>query len=466
RVRRSAAALGLRTEASHRFGRGVDPGVVPVGLRRAAGLLAEWAGAAVEGAPIADRGRERPPAAVELRPQRVEELTGLALPRAELVRALASVDLPVEDAAGALRVHVPGHRYDLEREADLVEEVVRRVGYDRVPVQPLPPRPGVARGSRSARIEGLARRLLALGLDEAYTSTFFDPAPFGRDFFEGRLLQPLNPLAQSERHLRPSLAPTLLLAARRNLRRGARGAALFEIGHVFEAAPEPVDETRVPGVARGDLPRLAGVVERRVLGFALAGAPGAAHWSDGRRAREADFFDAKGVVEAVVGPGRELSASPSAEPWLHPGQQAELRLGGEWLGFAGRLHPRVERALDLEAPAIVAEMALAPLIEGRDATAFAPLSPFPWVERDVALVVPDSVPAGEVLRRIHGLGLANLTDVRLFDLYRGVPVPLGARSLAFRLVFQSAARTLTDAEVEREMARLVACLDDAGLHLR
>jgi phenylalanyl-tRNA synthetase beta chain len=173
------------------------------------------------------------------------------------------------------------------------------------------------------------------------------------------------------------------------------------------------------------------------------------------------------VAEALLGPSRRLSVAPSEHAWLHPGQQADLGVEGRSLGFLGRLHPSVERALDFEVPVLVADLELAPILAPRRAPPrFAPLSPFPRIERDLALVVADATTAAAVEELLRRSAPADLVELRLFDVYRGDPVPSGARSLAFRLVFQSADRTLTDDDVERGMASVRAALADAGIRLR
>jgi phenylalanyl-tRNA synthetase beta chain len=253
-------------------------------------------------------------------------------------------------------------------------------------------------------------------------------------------------------------------AARHNLRRGAPGVAFFEIGHVF-ARRQAGDPEDVPGAA-GDLPRLPGVDERGRLGILLAGTIGVPHWSGSGKEVPADVYDVKGVAEALLGPSRSLSAAPSGHAWLHPGQQAELRVEGRSLGFLGRLHPSVERALDFEVPVLVADLELAPFLAPRPAPRFAALSPYPRVERDLALVVSDATTAAAVEELLRRSAPADLVELRLFDVYRGDPVPSGARSLAFRLVFQSADRTLTEDDVERGMASVRAALAEAGIRLR
>lgn len=489
RVRATAARLGLRTEASQRFGRGVDPSAVPTGLRRATGLIEAWAGGTPAGE-VLDAGPGAPATAVlHVRPERVSAVTGVAVQRDRVARALAAIDLAAEDADGGLRVRVPGHRFDLTREIDLVEEVARRLGYDRIPAMPLPLRAGMVPAGETDALAELRRRLQGLGLDEAYTPTFLDPAPFGSGFYAGRLLEQANPLAKNERYLRPALVATLLLAARYNLRRGSPGAAFFEIGHVFERA----DPERMAGEAKSrergeglgelmdvrereerlgepsalsELPELPGVREHRRLGIVLVGSPQPGHWGGHGKAGELDFYDIKGLAEALVRP-RRVRAAESRLEWLHPGQQADLTLAlGGKLGFVGRLHPRVQQALDLEAGALVAELDLAPLLRETRPPTFEPISAFPRVERDLALVVPEERPAADVQDLLERAALENLVEIRLFDLYRGDQVPRGTKSLAFRLVFQSAERTLTDADVEREVRKLLADLAGVGIRVR
>ncbi|MBA2564876.1 MAG: phenylalanine--tRNA ligase subunit beta [Gemmatimonadetes bacterium] len=469
RLRRSAARLGMRTEASHRFGRGVDPVAVPGGLARAVELLSAWAGGARADSPITAGAAIAPQRDLALRPERVRALAGLDLSPEEMAEALAGAGLDVAREPAHLRVRVPPHRYDLAREVDLVEEVARRIGYGRVPARPLPLQ-ARAGDARRRSVADVARSLRALGLDQAYTPTFFDPAPFGPGFYEGRLIEQSNPLAQNERWLRPTLAATLILAVRHNLRRGAVGAAFFEIGHVFESAldarpdvsPQAGNGWREPG----SLPALPGVNESVRVGIVLAGARRAAHWSEGGRPPAADLYDVKGRFEALLGDIEDVSWEGGDRAWLHPGQQAQVVLGGVPIGFAGRLHPRVERALDLPAATFVGEMTLEHLLSPKRARTFGGVSPYPHVERDLALVVPDAVPAARVLETVRRAGPADLEQATIFDVYRGEPVPAGFRSLALRLVFQSPARTLTEDDVELATRRLLGVLAESGIHLR
>jgi phenylalanyl-tRNA synthetase beta chain len=483
RIRRASARLELRTEASHRFARGVDRTAVPRGLRRATELVLAWAGGRTRGPALAAGTPEAPRRVVSLRPARAAALTGLDVDAARVRAALAETGLEAEPASGAsLDVRVPPHRYDLAREEDLVEEVARRIGYERVPAPALGARDEPLPRGRAAAVATLAARLRGAGLDEAYTTTFFDPAPFGPGFFPGRLLEQANPLAQDARHLRPTLVATLASAARHNLRRGVAGVAFFEVGHVFEAAPTPASagdggdgatpgaaaeaarrEDGAPGAAGGGLPRLPGVRERRAVAALLAGSPFGGHWSEGGKPRPADFWDVKGVVDLVLR-ARAASFHASERPWLHPGQQAEVREDGVPLGFVGRLHPRVERALDLDVPTFVAELDLDAILAAPASRARASSpSSFPRVERDVALVAPADRPAAELLERIRAARLPALGEVRIFDVYRGAQVPEGMRSLAFRLVFQSADRTLTEAEVDGALEALLSELAREGV---
>jgi phenylalanyl-tRNA synthetase beta chain len=468
RILRTAGRLGLRTEASARFGRGVDPSAVPRGRERAAALVREWAGGTPDDEAF-DVGAGPPPAAtLTLRPARVAAVSGLELDRSRAVAALRSVDIAVEERGEVLAVQIPSHRFDLTREIDLVEEVVRRAGYDRVPSTPMPPIAGARSAGDDEAEARLRDALRGLGLDEAYTPTFFDPQPFGPGFFEGRLIEQGNPLAQNQPFLRPTLAATLVEAASHNLRRGVAGVSFFEIGHVFARRLETNGDgqaARDEEAERPALPRLPGIDERRRLGLLLAGAPLAPHWSAGGKSAPADVFDVKGIVESLLG-GRRLDVESSERAWLHPGQQAGLRLDGRALGFLGRLHPRVERAFDLDVPVLVADLDLAAFLAPRPPARSAPLSPFPRVERDLALVVPDAISAAQVETVLRDAAPKHLVELRLFDVYRGEPVPAGARSLAFRLVFQSAERTLTDDDVERGMQRIHAALERGGLRLR
>jgi phenylalanyl-tRNA synthetase beta chain len=440
-VRRTSRRLGLHTDASHRFERGVDPNAVPRVLARAAALLAELGGGTVAPTAIDRVAKPIAPKRIRLRSAKMRALLGLAIPAEVSRRVMVGIGAEVvaEDAEG-LEVLAPTHRPDLGREVDLVEEVVRIHGYDQIPttvprVRPSPegtPAPILF----AAR---LRRAACASGLNEAICYSFVSPADLhaARASLDAVMLE--NPLSEERSVMRTSLLPGLAQAAAHARRRGAGGVALFELGRAFHSA------NTLEGLP----------IERPVFALLLTGA--LAGFREGERAY--DFYDGKGHVEAIVA---ELAGrAPSfvldehlglLGPGLHPRRRALVRLGDEWVGVLGELHPEVAEALELGERAVFAELdvealerAVAALGEPR-----APELPrFPATTRDIALLLDEGVSMGEardvLLDAARPLGEA----VTLFDLYRGEHVPEGKKSLAFRVVYRDPEATLTDKQVDK-----------------
>jgi phenylalanyl-tRNA synthetase beta chain len=361
---------------------------------------------------------------------------------------------------------VPTFRRDLRREVDLVEEVGRLIGLDRVP-EGLPgvPQPGGLTPYQRRR--RLLRRLLAdLGLSEAITYPF-GPRRWTEDLGTGNGTVGIkNPLSAENGELRASILPGLLDAAARNKTFGVRGGALFEVGRVFapDAPPEALRkvamEFRMTGRvdalgpdAEPNKASLMGVREEERLGVVLAGTVRLAGWN--APAARAGFFEAKGLVERLV-PG--ASFAPDAPRFLHPGRSAVVMVGGGEAGWVGELHPEVAEKFGLDGwPVAAFELDpgfCRPDVEPR----FEPFVSVPAVARDLAVVVERGVPVGEMLASVEGIG-GLLAEVRVFDVYEGDQVPEGHKSVALGFVFQGE-RTLTDEEVDAEMARITAHLGE------
>jgi phenylalanyl-tRNA synthetase beta chain len=452
-IRRAAKALGMHTEASHRFERGADPEAPPAALARVAHLLAKI-GAGTTRPGLIDRYvAPRPRTRVSLRPGRITSVLGAPVAVSESRRILSGLGFTVGEPSEAWTVDVPTWRGDVTREIDLVEEIARHHGLGRVP-STIPP---------SARVEGLRpaqrrdrkiREVLAgAGLTEVVTYSFvseegaFGPAP--------RLLRLANPLSAEQAVLRPSIVfPGLLSALRTNVRQGRRDVRLFELGRVFGLDREFAD---------------AGPEEPR-LGLLLAGrAPG--HWS--ASARATDFYDAKGLVEllahrfGVAVPAFVELSGPSWPGLLHPNQSAQLAplRPGRPPEYVGLLHPDLVARLELKESPIVAEIDPARFDVGAPIRVRA-LDRFPAVERDLAVVVEASVPASEILAEIRRAGGPLLREVRVVDKYDRPPVPAGRVSLTVALAYQDPARTLTGDEVQSSVEAVVAALRARGWDIR
>lgn len=446
RVGRTARRLGLVSEASTRFARGVDPGILEPALDRAAAWIARLAGGQVapgrageEAVEPAERAR------IELRLGRLKTLVGRPYAREEASSALTLLGFEVESAGeGTLSARVPSWRFDVEREADLVEEVARVVGYDTVPETPLPA-PPVAPAVRpeEAGLDRVSAAARGAGFDEARTPSFVARDVLGEATPVDNLVEIRNPISKAERFLRPFVFTTLGAAVAYNVARGAQRVKLFEIGHAFGLGTDG-----------------ASVDERRRLALAASGAREPLHWST-TDAPEYDVFDLEGDIVDVVATaaGWRPAFEPGEWPWLHPGRQAGITgPDGRPVGFCGEIHPRIAEAWGVERRLYVAEIELAPFERAPGPASYRAFAREPASERDLALVVPDEVLAADVVGAVEETGLENLAGVEVFDRYRGAQLPEGRYSLGIRLTFQ-AGRTLTDDEVDREVDRLIETLE-------
>ena len=472
-IRRTGGLLKLSSEAGGRFGKRVDPELTVKALARACELLAEVAGGTAR--PIyGDVYPGKPqPRSIDLDPAYVNRLLGAEIPVEEMVRILEALEFQVvhgdagrEDTENLLpvtvspflRVIVPSHRQDVNIPADLAEEIGRIYGYDRLTPtlleDELPPQ------RRNVALEGeeKVRDILSgAGLEEVITYSMIDvrdEAKLGR----GEVASPvacgetpplpyvtvLNPLTADRGHLRRTLLPSLLNTVRNNLRFADR-VAIFEIGRVFIPQPDDV------------LP-----VEPRRLAAVMVGPREAATWL-GHDASPLGFFDIKGVAEALIARLRlaDVKWERGQHPALHPGRTARLVAGGKEIGLVGELHPQVRAAFDLpEQPVALLELDLDALLAGwTDAHEMADLSSQPPIYEDLALLVDDAVPAAQVADLIRQSGGKLLTDVRLFDVYRGGQVPAGKKSLAYALTYQAPDRTLTDEDTKKLRGKIVARLE-------
>ncbi len=442
-IRRTARALGLSTEASYRFERGADIEGLRDALDRAARLIAELAGGRVARGVLDVYPRPRPRVELTLRLERVRRVLG-ACPAKPVVREiLEGLGFPLEERDGRFAVAVPSFRRDVSLEDDLVEEIARVWGYGEIPSTLPSGTMTLTRRPRHVVAQDTVRRTLAgAGWQEAVTLSLIDPAHLahlGLAPDDPRIVTLQNPLAADRSVLRPTLLFGLLEALATNVHRQALDARLFEIGRVFEA--------QGPG-------KLA--LEDTRVGIVLTGLRAPRSWFAGKV--RADVFDVRGAVETVVealGRG-EIAVGPTDVPYLEEGRGATVVVQESPVGVLGELHPAVQRAFDLPAPVFFAELSLDRLeaIPGRP-IAHRPLPRFPAVQRDLAVVLPASVPAVEVSRAIQAIPNPWLKRVVLFDVYTGEQVGAGRKSLACSLLYQAEDRTLTDAEVNAMHAEVV-----------
>ena len=439
-VRRAARRLGLASESSYRFERGVDPDGVEAASRRAAELICELAGGnEVARLDLGHPAAKRKPIALD--PQRLTRWLGIRMDPPTIRTTLARLSCRVASAgaSGPLQVTPPSFRQDLAQEVDLYEELARAQGYDAIPSTV--PTAAIA-GERShqasayERTRSLKGLCASLGLTETITWSLMSEANLERyGYSTASAARLANPLSQDHAYLRPSLIPGLMQAIRRNLTQGAVGVRLFEVGRVVRSTEQPARE-------------------RAQLGIALAGL-----WlRDWRGKDPCDFFKLKGLIDAVVGRlWRDAAQFVSVSlPWAEPGQGADITVGGRVAGVAGQVSQAILQSLDLDEPAWVAELAVEDLRASGHAGTEAVSAPavFPPVKRDLSILVDQHVPFEAVRRAIGESGGALADRVELIDRYAGAQVPTGKVSLTFSIEYRDATRTLTAEEADARHQRI------------
>ena len=455
RVRRGARALDFSTEASKRYERGVDPGIGMAAAARYLTLLLELCPGARLGA-WRRKLAETQPRSVPLRPSRCERLIGLPFGGGRCADLLESLEFGVQ-RSDTLTVTVPSWRPDCALEDDLVEEVARANGYDKIPEAPLESGGAIATRSPGERVLRRAREgMLALGLNEAWCSTLVaEPEAAAAARLLGddpqRLVKLANPMSREGEWLRPNLVPGLLRATALNLRQGATGVRLFEVGAGFIDSGE-----RLPR----ETPMLAAVLAGPRFRHTHDPTPTAPEGAYDPRSN-VDFLDAKGLWEAWLAEMRVDAPewrSYAADGWKS-GASAEVAVGTSRIAWAGRLAQDLLRAWDIETDVHLFVALLDPLTEGASAVirARAP-GRFPPVRRDLAFFVPRGATHASVERQLRDTAGGLLRSIELFDVYDGPGTPAGMKSLAYALQFQHAERTLTEAEVSELQSRMVAAV--------
>jgi phenylalanyl-tRNA synthetase beta chain len=446
-------SLGISSDAQYRFARGVDTASVQPGLDLATRLILDLCGGEASEVVVAGQAPE-PPQAFDFDPSIVARLSGLDVAEDRISAILT--DLGFAIARGApWRVTPPTWRRDIALPADLVEEVARIVGYDALPATALPPAPHAPRGvlnPRQARVRTARRALAALGYAEAVTWSFTSQriaALFGGGD-PSLVLE--NPIASELDCMRPSILPNLIQAAARNAARGHADAALFEIGPIY----------------LGDGPR-----DQRTAIAGLIAPHGQRHWAgngeDALFALKADLMALLGQIGAPVG-SLQLAQGQN-EAWWHPGRSARLQLGPKTvIAHFGALHPGMLKALDADAPMLAFEIILdavpEPRGKGDKARPPAALSSLMPLTRDFAFVVDEAVASGDLVRAAAGADKTLITEVRVFDVYRGTGVPDGMKSIALEAMIQPRDATLTEAEIEALSSRIIAAVEKTGAKLR
>ena len=448
-IARTGQKLALTSDARSRFERGVDPAFLDAGIALATQMALELAGG--EASEIVRAGQ--PPLetlTVDYRPERAGALGGLAVAEDRQREILERLGFEVA-TGNPWRIKVPTWRRDVIGSADIVEEVIRIEGIDKVPTTPLKRAPGVGVPTATAEqlLERRVRRTAAArGLNEAVTWSFIseeEAAPFG-----GSAWLLANPISEEMKAMRPSLLPGLLAAARRNIARGATSVRLFEVGRRYFADSE-----------------------RATLGIVLAGERSGRHWRTGK-AQPFDAYDAKAealaILAAAGAPVDNLQVPGGASAVYHPGRSGRLTLGPKnALAEFGELHPTALKAFDLSGPVVAAEIFLDAVPQKRGTNhmrdRYAPPA-LQAVTRDFAFLVPADLAADQLLRAVRGADKAAITGVTLFDVFTGAGVPEGRKSLAIEVTLQPGEKSFGHEELEAISGRIVAAAAKLGAELR
>ncbi len=436
-----ARRYGLQTDSSHRFERGVDPELQSRATERATGLLLAIAGG--KSGPISEA--VFPNAfprhdGIALRRRRLADLLGMDIPDTEIADILGRLGMNVSSTEEGWRVVAPSFRFDIAREVDLIEEVGRVFGYARLPSRRPYAEIQMAPASE-ARLtaDRLRSALVDRGYQEVITYSFIDPMDQTLFDPDARPVALANPLSSDLAVMRTQLWPGLARTVVHNLNRQQERVRIFEYGLSF--------------ISQGN-----NLIQKNKLAAAWSGSRVPQQW--GMPAAAADFFDLKSDIEALLqltGHAEEFIFEAGHHPALHPGQAARISRGRQEIGWIGALHPEILQRLGVSQQILMFELDVEAIAQTR-VPAFTPLSRFPAVRRDLAVVVDEAVTAGAVRERILGAAGPLLQDLRLFDVYRGKGIDSGRKSLALGLILQDSSRTLTEQEIDAAVARIIADL--------
>jgi len=445
-----ARRLGMHTDASHRFERGVDPELPRLALEYATRLILDHAGGTP--GPVVETALPEHlprPACVRLRRARLARVLGLTIGDGEVERILRALGFEVSADAEGWAVRAPTRRFDVAIEEDLIEEIARIHGYDAVPAT-LPQGTVPLRVASETRVDEdeLRRHLAARDFLEAVNFAFVDAALLEAWDASAQAVPLANPLSAELAVMRTRLLPGLVAALARNVARQQTRVRLFELGRVFAAGAD--------GEAPRETPRVAAVA---------CGEAEAEQW--GLPARAVGFHDLKGDLDSLAALcGATLEYRPAAPAWAHPGRAAEVLREGRAIGFIAELHPRLLRRLDLDHAVVAFELDLEPLLSRPLPRARAG-SKYPSVRRDLAFVVAETVPWSALEATIRAAAGPSLRDLVLFDRYQGKGVETGFRSLATGLILQEESRTLTDRDVDTAVAAVMSALErEHGARIR
>jgi len=425
-----ARRYGLHTDSSHRFERGVDPELAQLAMQRATALLIDIVGG--QAGPVTEVVSETDlpkPASIYLREERIKRVLGIALEATEVTEQLSRLGLSLKREQDGWQVTVPSFRFDLSIEVDLIEELGRLYGYDKLP-QTRPK--GTVLTSNitetETQLERLQNLLVDRGFYEAVTYSFVEPKLHA--LLAETELAPIklaNPISADLSVMRTSLWPGLMQALIYNANRQHERVRLFEVGRVFKGSLDNIEQ-------------------HRQIGGVIYGSRQPEQWSE--KQRGVDFFDAKADVEALLAvAGGDIRFAAESHPALHPGQSARIYKDGKAIGWLGALHPKLNKPIDIDGRVYLFEISLSAVLQS-EIPAFEPLSKFPAIRRDLALLVDESIKAGQIEHCLSKVDSDILKSFQLFDVYSGDGVELGKKSLAVAFQLQHGERTLTDDEVD------------------
>ncbi len=438
-VRKGAKNLGISSEASQHFERGADYNATVKALDRAAGLIAEIGGGTIIPGVIDAYPEKQISPTVKLNTERVEQVLGVGIPRQQTAESLRSLECEVSDDSSVLVVRPPSFRPDLTREIDLIEEVARVFGYDRIPAADrVSGDLGVEESPQHLLVEHIRELLMASGLTEVVTSSLADPEALRTVEPDIEPISLSNPASREISALRSTLVSSLLEVVCWNLNRKAQTVKIFEVGKVFFPGEDSTAK------------------ERLQIGGALTGGRREQHWE--QKGCQVDFFDTKGILQTVLGEtiSGKLTVKALHCPCYQEGKAAQLLLNNDILGSFGRAAPQVLTRFQIKQPVYIFTLEFDSLLQHwQRERKFRPLPRYPAAQRDIAVVVDEQVETEQIIQTIEAVDPRLIESVELFDIYRGDQIPRGKKSLAFSLIFRSAEGTLSEAKVERFFQKIV-----------
>ncbi|WP_457568222.1 phenylalanine--tRNA ligase subunit beta [Desulfurobacterium sp.] len=448
-IRKTAKRLGISTDASYRFERGADIEATVFAAERALHLMQKFADAEIYSGKVEFYPKPYTPKVIVFNPEKVKKLVGADIPPRKSFEILSSLGFPVKKEQDYIIVKVPSWRkYDVAREVDLIEEVVRIYGMKKIESTYPLMHSNVERPRRFDNIMKTKEFMTAKGLNEAINYSFIGKKlydAFGLNF--ENLIKISNPLSEEWVGMRDLITPSLVNNCVQNIKRNEKNVALFEVSVVFNNTGKELPE------------------EKLHAAFVLSGKRPEGLYDE----REVDFYDIKGIAEELIEYfGLKAEFKRSEKKFLHPGQSADITINDQKIGFIGRIHPDVEEKMDIKQPVFAGEIYLDSLfkLSKEKKTTFKKLPKFPPVTRDLALLVNRETPAAEVERIIKQAAGKLLERIKLFDVYQGKNIPEGKKSLAFSLTFRSTQKTLSDEEVSRIIDKVIKKLNELNITVR